>query len=527
MAGIVCNLRDITELRDAQDDVVRNARRFEAILANLSDLASVIDADGKMTYVSPAAQRLVGRQADGRLGASIFDFVHPDDVPRALEELAQGLANRRRTTQFDARVLHDDGSYRTFEVRANNMLHDPAVNGIIVSSRDVTDRVNAEKARYESERLYRTIVETANEGIWIIDENAITTFANGRMAEMFGYPAEAVIGRHIFEFLDEEGRTTAARNLDRRRAGIAGQHDVQLQRGDGGTFWAMVSAAPFIDDDGTYRGAIALVTDITERLKSEADLRTAELERLQQEAELDRHRLEAELQQTRRLESIGRLAAGVAHDFNNLVGVILNYATAAAKQLDPTSPPAGDIAQIRHAAEQAAEVTRKLLTFGRADPVHPEVINLNELIVSVARLVDRSFGDGIVVTTQLAAEGCFIEADRGQVEQLLMNLLMNARDALPSGGTITVNTKQVDAASTGPDPAPPSVVMTVADDGAGMTPEVRERAFEPFFTTKTSERGTGLGLATVHSIVTRANGHVSIESAPHLGTTVRVRFPSR
>jgi len=525
--GVVLCARDINDLRDTQSQQIADLRRFDALLANLSDMVTVIDAHGNMSYVSPAAQQLVGRQAEDRLGASIFDYVHPDDAPRAADVLAQALATPGHTTEFDARVLHEDGTYRTWEVRAKNLLDDPLVQGIIVNSRDVTDRVKVEAALHESERLYRTIVENANEGIWIIDTDAVTTFANTRLAAMFGLPAAAIVGRHVFEFLDNAGRDAATLRLERRRAGIGEQHDIQLYRQDGSAFWALISAAPLMDDDGTYHGSIALVTDITDRRNNEADLRAALFAQQRQKAELDRHRLEAELNRSRRLESIGRLAAGVAHDFNNLVGVILNFAAAAAKQLEPASSAAGDIAQIQYAAEQAAEVTRKLLTFGRADPLRLEVFDLNEIIVDVIQLVDRSFGQEIALAKQLTPHPCLIEADLSQTEQLLMNLLINARDALPNGGTIRVSTESGDTTSSTEDGTPPSVVLTVADNGIGMSPDVLARAFEPFFTTKNPDRGTGLGLATVHSIVTRANGHVRIESTPQRGTTVKVSLPSR
>jgi signal transduction histidine kinase len=301
---------------------------------------------------------------------------------------------------------------------------------------------------------------------------------------------------------------------------------VQLRRGDGSTFWAMASTAPIFDDDGTYRGAVALVTDITERRQREADLRGAELQRAHHEAELERVRLEVELNQTRRLESLGRLSAGIAHDFNNLVGVILNYAAAAAKELDATTAAMDDIAHIQQAAEQAADITRKLLSFGRTDPIHGKIFDLNQLIESVAELVGRSFGDQITIKTQLAPNGCFIDCDRSQVEQMLFNLLVNARDALTPGGTITVATRLEETTRPGSASTDFDAVLSVDDDGTGMSPDVLERAFEPFFTTKPPERGTGLGLATVHSIATRANGDVSIQSKPGVGTTVRVRLPA-
>ena len=439
--GIVFNIRDITDLRRAQRELAATSARFEAMLGNVSDVVSVIDAHGKLAYVNPAGARLVGRRAEDRVGASIFDYIHPDDAELAVGKLAEALEKPGRLEPFEARLQIEDGPYLVFEVSANNLLDDPAVQGIIVTSRDVTDRVVAEAELRERERLYRTIVETADEGIWMIDASASTTFANHRMADMLGTTTEAMIGRDVFEFMDDDGREIAERNLARRRVGISDRHDFKFRRRDGTTFWAMLSAAPITADDGTYQGAIALVTDMTERRLAEAALRTAEIEQHRQLAQLERHQLEAQLAQAQRLESLGRLAGGIAHDFNNLNGVILNYTAAIAKQLDESSPAAADLAQIQRAAEQAAGLTRKLLIFGRVDRGRPELLDLNDLVVESTQLVDRPFGADIALVTQLEPEGCPTRADRAQIEQLLMNLLVNARDALPDGGTITVTTK--------------------------------------------------------------------------------------
>jgi len=521
--GIVINVRDVTDLSLAQRDAAANARRFEATLANLSDLVSVIDAHGTLMHVSRAGARLVGRSVDERIGANIFDYVHPDDAEFAAAKLAEAVASPGLHGPFETRLRHEDGTYRIFEVLANNLLDDPDVRGIIVNSRDVTDRVSAERALHDSERLYRTIVETAEEGIWMIDAAGITTFVNGRMAEMLGTTTEAAVGRDMWDFIDDDDRRTAEQNLERRRAGIAERHDFKFRRSDGTTFWTMLSASPMTDDDGAYRGAIALVTDISDRRRAEAELRTAELEHHRQQAEIERHQLEARLAQAHRLESLGRLAGGVAHDFNNLNGVILNYAAAIAKQLDPASTAAADLEQIQRAAEQATALTRKLLIFGRVDRGRPEVLDINDIVAETTQLVDRPFGPEITLMTDLSPNRCLTQVDRSQLEQLLMNLLVNARDALPAGGTISVSTEY--AAPSKDDMAGSAVVLTVSDNGIGMSPDILRRAFEPFFTTKLPEHGSGLGLATVHAIVTGAGGHVTMDSHLNGGTTVTVRLP--
>ena len=206
----------------------------------------------------------------------------------------------------------------------------------------------------------------------------------------------------------------------------------------------MVSACPFNADDGSYQGSIAMVTDVTDRRQAEADLRDAELERLRNAAEIERHRLEAELHQARRLESLGRPRGRRRARLQQSARRHPELLSASRPSRSTrTSPVAGDIAQIERAAEQATDVTRKLLTFGRADPVNAVVLDLNEIVANVAELVDRSFGEHFEIVTRLAAERCAVRIDPGQIEQLLMNLLVNARDALAAGGTITVATHLV------------------------------------------------------------------------------------
>ena len=270
------------------------------------------------------------------------------------------------------------------------------------------------------------------------------------------------------------------------------------------------------------------MTDITDRRDGGRHASATQSSRTHRhEAELERHRLEAELDQARRLESLGRLSAGVAHDFNNLIGVILNHASVVAKTARRRPTPAShDVARIQRAAEQAADVTRKLLIFGRGDGVAPVVFDLNDLVEEVTELVGRSFQDDVNVRLRLSADHCPIRVDRGQIEQLVTNLLVNARDALVDGGTVIVST-HIDLSATQADSDAPvqRVVLTVADDGVGMPPDALQRVFEPFFTTKPAGQGTGLGLATVHTIATRAGGQVAIKSEETVGTTVCVRLP--
>ena len=230
----------------------------------------------------------------------------------------------------------------------------------------------------------------------------------------------------------------------------------------------------------------------------------------------ERERLETRLAQAQRLETVGQLAGGIAHDFNNILAVILNHAHFVHRELPEGSPLRDDVKQISHAAERASELTRQLLIFSRRDPAVPQTVDVNALVEETERLLRRTIGERVALATSLCEDRCYVEADPSQLEHVLLNLVVNARDAMPDGGTITIASERDGE----------RIVLTVADEGAGMEPEVVARAFEPFFTTKPKGRGTGLGLATVYGTITDAGGEVRIDSAPAEGTTVRIAMPA-
>ncbi|HEX8051991.1 MAG TPA: ATP-binding protein, partial [Thermoleophilaceae bacterium] len=249
---------------------------------------------------------------------------------------------------------------------------------------------------------------------------------------------------------------------------------------------------------GRYLGAVSMVADMTEH----------------HVARTERERLENRLQQSQRLETVGQLAGGVAHDFNNLLAVILNYAYFVRERLPEDSEVRADLEEIRHAAERASELTHQLLVFSRRETIRPVVLDLNDVVRDMQRLLGRTLGERVELVTELADEPCLVEADSSQLEQVVLNLVVNARDAMPRGGTIRVETRLGE-----------EVLLAVSDEGEGMEPEVAARAFEPFFTTKPKGAGTGLGLATVYGTVTQAGGHAEIDSEPGRGTTLRVYLP--
>ena len=344
----------------------------------------------------------------------------------------------------------------------------------------------------EAER-YRAIVESAPDGVWMLDAGDRTSYVNGAMAEMLGMRASEMTGRSPAEFVEEAGRAVLASALGRRHSGVTERYELGFRRADGGRVVTEVSATPLFDEAGSYVGSAAIVVDITERRE-----------------------LEARLQQAERLETVGRLAGGIAHDFNNILAVILNYASFVHERLPAGSALREDVQQISRAAARASELTRQLLIFGRRDPVSPQTVEVNGLIADTERLLARSLGDEVTLTSSPCGESCFVRVDPAQLEHALLNLVVNARDAMPGGGSIAIETRH----------EADRVLIAVRDDGPGMEPDVADRAFEPFFTTKPSGEGTGLGLATVYGAIAGWGGEVEIDSAPGAGTTVTISLPA-
>jgi len=375
-------------------------------------------------------------------------------------------------------------------------------------ARDGAERRRAEEALRASEERYRQIVETSVVGIWVIDAANRTTFVNRRMAEMLGYGVDEMLGADLFQFMEKAAAEQAQANVERRRHGIAEEHEFRLRRKDGSDLWTEMATNPLTGPGGSYAGALAMVSDVSERKLVEAQLR-----------------------QSQKLEAVGRLAGGVAHDFNNLLTAILGNAELLVDGLDPAHPLAEEAREIAAAGRRAAALTQQLLAFSRRRPRQQRALSLNELVVGMDRLLRRLVGEGVELVTILDPELRAVLADPGQVEQVILNLVVNARDAMPEGGRITVATsnvvvEEVQAHRTlGARPGP-HVQLEVADAGVGMSPEVLSRLFEPFFTTKEQGRGTGLGLSSVYGIATQSGGHVRVESEPGKGTRFRILLPS-
>jgi PAS domain S-box-containing protein len=360
--------------------------------------------------------------------------------------------------------------------------------------------------------------------------HGVITGWNAFAAELYGYSADEIIGRDATVLLPPGWESEEADLLRRAGAGErVAPYPTNRVRKDGTIITVLMSMSATADRSGELVGVFSTSRLLTGALVA-AD---------SQVPQEDRERLRAQVEQAQRLEGLGRLAGGVAHDFNNLIGVILNYAAFVGEEIDTAAvngagmrwkAVSDDVGQIRRAAERAAGLTRQLLSFARREVIQPQVVNLNDLLTNMASILRRTLGSDLELVTRLAEDLPSVLVDPGQIDQMILNLAVNARDAMPDGGTLTITTDsltvdRVYAAEWSSVPPGHYVRITIADTGCGMPPEVIKHAFEPFFTTKDKGEGSGLGLATVYGAVTQAEGHVRITSEPNAGTTFTVLLP--
>jgi two-component system cell cycle sensor histidine kinase/response regulator CckA len=370
----------------------------------------------------------------------------------------------------------------------------------------------AEAALRESEARYRRMIDTTNEGVLMIDASHKIVFANDRMGVLLGYQAAEILTRSFFDFVAEESRAALAGRLD-RRPGDAGagapQIESRLLPKNGEELWVLLDSTSLPQEGSRPAGTLVMVMDVSQR-----------------------RRLEDQLRQAQKMEAIGSLAGGVAHDFNNLLSVILSYTALVIEGLRPGDPIRADLGEVAKAADRARELTQQLLAFSRKQLIEPKALDLNQVVLGMDRMLRRILGESFDLSLLTAHELGSVYADPGQIEQIIMNLVVNARDAMPAGGNLAIETGNVDL-----DPAYASlhhdvlpgryVLLAVTDTGAGMSPETQARIFEPFFTTKGPNRGTGLGLSTVFGIVKQSGGHVWVYSEVGKGSTFKIYLPRR
>lgn len=364
---------------------------------------------------------------------------------------------------------------------------------------------DAERRQAETDRLYTTLIENTGQGVIQLDADNNIQFVNKQLLDLLGYSAPGLLGKQSSEIIAPVDREMHKQKLESRKAGKCERYEIRLLTREAREIPVLVSGAPTFDADGRYVGALAMLLDLTEQKA-----------------------LENELRHSQKFDAVGRFAGGIAHDFNNLLGIIIGYTSIVQSDLKAESPLRRSLQQVLNAADRASSLIRQLLAFSRKQTPSPELVDLNASVMSFSEVLPRVIGEDVELTMNCAISSAPISIANGQIEQVLLNLASNARDAMPNGGRLVIDTFQVqlDPEAAKIESVQPGLyaVLRVSDTGSGMEHQVREHIFEPFFTTKEEGRGTGLGLSTVHGIVRQNGGFIHVQSEPGRGTTFTLYF---
>jgi PAS domain S-box-containing protein len=481
---------------------------FRLIGENVADLIAVVDTEGHRIYNSPSYERVLGYTLEELKATPSFQQIHPEDRERVKQ-----ASERARQTGLGAtleyRLLRKDGQPRFFESTSSVIRNARGVpEKLVIVNRDITDRKKTEESLRKSEASFRSIVEDAPYGIYRAGADGSLIRVNPALVKMLDYGSpEELLGvdphTEIFRHPGECQRL----NETLSREGECRDVEVDWKRKDGTPIIVRCSGRCVRGEQGAPEFFEIFAEDVTERRVLERQLRTAQ-----------------------KMEAIGRLSGGIAHDFNNLLGVIIGFGDVLKRKLGPDSPLLEHAEEIVKAGRRAAALTRQLLAFSRQQVLTPRVVNLNTLVTDMGKMLPRLIGEDISVSVNLASDLGQVKADPGQIEQVIMNLAVNARDAMPQGGRLEIVTANVelDLAFTRQHPGSKPgqyVMLSVSDTGIGMDPETQAHIFEPFFTTKEHGKGTGLGLATVYGIVKQSGGYILVESALGKGATFKFYLP--
>jgi two-component system, cell cycle sensor histidine kinase and response regulator CckA len=502
--------REAIRRRDAENAEREQRRWFETTLASIGDAVVATDGEGRVIFMNSVAMGLTGwdlEQARGLPLRNVFHIVNEQtgnevDSPIDIvirEGATVGLANHTLLISKDGRRIPVDDSGAPIK-------RDGRALGAVLVFRDVSERRRAQNQIERSEQRYRLLFESNPQPMWVYDRDSLAFLAvNHAAVQQYGYPAEDFLRMSLQDIRPAEDIPALLEDVRQHTEALHRDGPWRHRKRDGSIISVEVAAHP-IQFEGR-NACLVLASDITERKN-----------------------LEEQFYQAQRLESVGRLAGGVAHDFNNLLTIINGYADVILSDIRQPGPLRDRLSQISAAGQQAAALTQQLLAFSRRQIVQPQTVNLNQVITGISNMLGRLIGEDIELVIKLAPDLRNIKADVGQLGQILMNLAVNSRDAMPQGGSLIIETGNAllddEYCAAHQEVRPGAYIMlAVTDTGTGMTPAVKQRIFEPFFTTKPMGSGTGLGLATLHGMVRQSGGWIWVYSEPGSGTTFKIYFP--
>ncbi len=507
---IIGVVRDVTERERSLEELRESELRYRRIVETASEGIWTLDASYRTTFMNRRMGEMLGYTPEETLGRPAFDFMDQEGLAHAHEVF--GNLRQGKKQQIEFRLKRKDGTDLWSSIESIPLLDEAGrFEGALGMFTDIAERRLAEETR---NRL-AAIVESCGDAIIGEDLSGTIVSWNRAAHRLFGYTSEEAVGKKVDMLIPADRQSEAARLFERSRRGehVEPFETVRLRK-DGSAMPVSLTVSPIRDANGQVSGTSGIARDLTDQKRAEAELR----------------RSEEQLRQAQKMDAIGSLAGGVAHDFNNLMSVVVGYTNLMLAHLPEDAPDRKDIAEVLRAGEKAVALTRQLLAFSRRQVLQPAVLDLNQVVHGFEQMFRRLLGANIDLALVTHTPLGRVAADPSQIEQVIMNLVVNARDAMPRGGTLTIETsnRHIDASQAAQhiDLAPgPYVVLSVTDTGEGIEAAIRERIFEPFFTTKPVGKGTGLGLSTVFGIVRQSGGHVTLESTVGKGTTFQVLLP--
>jgi two-component system cell cycle sensor histidine kinase/response regulator CckA len=526
--GIHGTARDVTKRRQMEKALRESEARYRTLFDSAQDVIYCHDLQGHVLDINPAAEKLFGYRRDEARSINVVDLLLPESRPVALDAIKPLLDGTETTVRYEATLLARDGRRITLEMITWLVLENGTPVAFQGIGRDLTERRLSERALRESEERFRRIFDAAPLGIVLVSLTGQILRANRAVCEWLGYAPEEIVGRPHTDFIPPED-TEESMRLARRLVEDAKLSSFQTERRyltkHGQVVWGRLTVVALRNGEEQPQYLLGMIEDITQQRLLEEQVRHAQ-----------------------KMEAVGQLAAGIAHEFNNLLTVVAGYAGLLERRLAPTSVERSSpdllhryARDILTAVSRASVLTGQLLAFGRKQPQQLAPLNLNELVLDAVRMLRPLLEPHITLVTDLSPDLGIVVADRQQLEQVLTNLAVNARDAMPKGGTLTLMTLNVwhesrpetrsramfrrKAVRDETMQMHPYVMLAVSDTGMGMSEEVRQRIFEPFFTTKPVGKGTGLGLSVVEGIIAQNKGFITVESEVGKGTTFRIFLP--
>ena len=498
-------------IRALEDRRVREGKRqveerYRWVSENIMDAVFLLDLEGHVVFTNRRGEELTGYPEAEQRGRPIWSLLAPEGAAEAQRRLQAVRSGQGVDPSFETEVVRRDGVRVSVESNVTSVFKDGQLVGRLAVVRDISTRRRAETALRDTSQRLQTLIDAAPVAIIAMDEAWRVVLWNKSATRMLGWNEHEVLGQAVPTIPDHKRAEFDAAVAQNRR-GVATLYETQRRRKDGTLIDVISSTAPLVDARGRVTGSMGVLVDLAEQKQ-----------------------LEEQLRQSQKMEAVGQLAGGIAHDFNNLLTVIGGRTYLLLTTLPEKHPGRPNVELIQETAERAAVLTRQLLAFSRKQILALQVLDLNTIVASIERILRRLIGEHIQLVIEPSATPGWVKVDPGQMEQVILNLSVNARDAMPEGGKLTLRTQNIEldsefvrhhvGASAGP-----HICLTVSDSGVGMDAKTQARIFEPFFTTKGPGHGTGLGLAMVYGVVKQSGGSIWVYSEVQKGTAFNIYLP--